>query len=59
MTDTLTTHKGELVTAHIGPIHLDNTPDGVEVTLVGSVSPTAKITKHQAAALAQALNTVH
>lgn len=59
MTDTYTTHHGELVTAHVGPIHLDRTDRGVEVTLVGAVTPSTIITPRQARALAQALSTAH
>ena len=55
MTDTVTTHKGALVAAHIGPVHLDRTPAGVQVTLVGAVNPTAHLTSEQARHLSQAL----
>jgi hypothetical protein len=59
MTDTLTTHDGELVTAHVGPIHLDRTDRGVEVTLVGAVNPTALLTPAQVRRLHQVLGTFH
>lgn len=60
MSDTLTTHQGELVSAHIGPVHLDRTSDGgVQVTLVGAVNPTAPLTPTQVRRLTHALSTIH
>jgi hypothetical protein len=57
MADTLTTHHGELVTAHVGPIHLDRTEHGVEVTLVGAITPTALLTPAQVRRLHHVLGT--
>lgn len=57
MTDTLTTHAGELIAAHVGPVHLDRTDRGIEVTLVGAVTPTTTLTVEQARRLARALST--
>ena len=58
MTDTLTTRNGELVSAHIGPVHLDRTARGVEMTLVGAVTPSATLTDEQAKRLRTALDTI-
>lgn len=58
MTDTLTTHAGELVSAHIGPIHLDRTERGLEMTIVAAVTPHAVLTPEQARRLGTALHTV-
>lgn len=54
--DTLTTHEGHLVSAHVGPVHLDRTDRGVELTLVAAVTPTATLTPEQARRLARALS---
>jgi len=58
MMDTLTTRNGELVSAHIGPLHLDRTSQGVEMTLVGAVNPSAVLTDEQVRRLRQVLGTV-
>lgn len=55
MTDTVTTQNGVLVSAHIGPVHLDRTPKGVQVTLVAAVNPTAHLNPEQVRHLSQAL----
>lgn len=57
--DTLTTHDGHLVTAHVGGIHLDRTERGVELTLVAAVNPTTLLTPEQARRLAHALSTAN
>jgi hypothetical protein len=59
MNDSLVTHHGGLVAAHVGPVHIERTERGVEVTLVGAVNPTATLSPAEARRLAIALGTAH
>jgi hypothetical protein len=59
MNDNLITHHGELVAGHVGPFHVERTPSGVQVTLVGAVNPTATISPAEARRLGMVLATAH
>ena len=57
MADSLTTANGKLVQAHVGNVHVEQTSRGVEVTLVGAVTPTTQLTPAQARRLGHVLST--
>ena len=57
MTDSLTTTNGKLVQAHVGNIHVERTERGVEFAIVGSVTPTTRLTAAQARRLGHVLST--
>ena len=57
MTDSLTTADGKLVQAHVGTIHVEQTSHGVEVSITGSLTPTARLTSAQARRLGHVLST--
>jgi hypothetical protein len=57
MTDSLTTTNGKLVQGHVGNVHVERTDAGVELTLVGSVNPTTRLTADQARRLGHVLST--
>jgi hypothetical protein len=57
MTDSMTTRDGKLVQAHVGNVHVEQTANGVEMTLVGAVTPTTRLTPAQARRLGHVLST--
>lgn len=55
MTDSMVTKDGQFVQAHVGPVHLERSAAGVDLSLVAAVTPNASLTRAQARSLSIAL----